>query len=220
MAKSKAAMARAEEAAKLQREGRAGKTAAEARRTATVTVESPYGHAGGETVTVASDTVAWLAARGMIDDRQRAAAERYRQAHETVHAGMACILGRDGNGGARADGLSERRLDAARDLNQAALALGPLSKVVRGVVAEGRSISDVAMELHGGAGKLERGAVSHMLRLALKALADVWDRPVAPRWAAGWQDDAAGPATDEGVAPGLSEILRVARSTLRRVYLA
>ena len=219
MAKSKAAMARARDAEARARAGLAGKTAAETRRTATVEIESPYGE-GSDRVTIVSDTVAWLAARGMIDDRQKAAAERYRRAHETVHAGMACILAKDVVDGPRRDGVSERRLEAGRVLNDASALLGPLGRVVQAVVGEGRSLDEIAAELHGTVGRGERTATSHMLRLGLRTLADAWDCEDRPQAIRSSYAEAARPSIGDATEAGLRELMRVAHGTLRRVYLA
>lgn len=171
MAKSKAKQAKDEA-------GRTSRTAAEARRTASVQVENPYGNGGCDRVTVVSDTVAWLAARGMIDVRQQAAAERYRRAHETVHGGLSCILGKDVVGGPRGDGVSERRLEAGGVLRDAHALLGPIARVVQAIVGEGRSIEDVALQMHAAAGRGERAAVSLNLRMGLQTLADAWEGPI------------------------------------------
>ncbi|RAH99206.1 hypothetical protein DLJ53_21925 [Acuticoccus sediminis] len=213
MAKSKVRKAR--EAA-----GAAGKTAAEARRTTTAQVENPYGNGGVDRVTVVSDTVAWLAARGMIDARQQAAAATYRRAYDVAHADLACLLGKDTIDGRRGDGVTASRLDAGRVLREADAVLGPVSRVVRSVIGEGRTVEEAAAEIHGSSGRAQRTAVSYMLRLGLEALADAWERPVRRVGIVSSHSDDYRPMADADGDRALDHLMRVAHCTLRRVYLA
>ncbi|WP_226578832.1 hypothetical protein [Acuticoccus sediminis] len=213
MAKSKVRKAR--EAA-----GAAGKTAAETRRTTTAQVENPYGNGAVDRVTVVSDTVAWLAARGMIDARQQEAAARYRRAYDVAHGDLACLLGKDSVDGRRSDGVTASRLDAGRVLREADAMLGPVGRVVRLVVGDGRSIQEAAAEICGSAGKLQRTGVSQMLHLGLRTLADAWERPVRPVGIVSSHAEDYRPVAGDAADLALDNLMRVAHCTLRRVYLA
>jgi len=141
-------------------------------------VASPYGN-GVDLVACVPETVAILHGKGKLDDRQAAAAERYRLAVEAVSASLSAAVGThrvdtSGHGG----GFTDKRLQAARDLATARTILGMHEWVVRRVVAEGGTLARVASRLPGGDCRATRSAASLMLATSLELLADVWE-PVA-----------------------------------------
>lgn len=154
--------------AKKRRGAPAPRTAAQRRSVRMTVVDSPY--QGIEKVQRVVDTVSALKSRRLISERQVRAAERYGAAFNIVATASSGEIG-VGGGGVRTT-LSELKLVAAQDINDADRVLGLRdAALMRRVVGEGHSIVDVCGT---GATEAEQRHVGRRFREALETLADHW----------------------------------------------
>lgn len=200
--------------------GLGGRTAAEARRVTGARVENPYGN-GIDGVVVVADTVALLAGRGKLTPVQQAAAKRYRVAAERAGSLGDCVLAKDGGAAGLRSGVSEARLAAAADLNDAFKALGPLHWVIHAVCVDGWTLSEVAGRVGGmpGAeiGRDERAGAGALLRAGLDTLVQKWFPPTGGNMHSVRADDARGQFFSDGQTSSISAGVSV-HCTVHRVF--
>jgi soluble cytochrome b562 len=141
--------------------------------------ENPYGN-GFDRVGRVVDTISAMTRRGQLSERQARAAQRYRDAFDTITASLRGTLGKDGVMAGNGTGKTPSRpeMEAAADLNAAADLLGVLMRVIlEEVVGIGRTIEDTASVLcaHGRrANRADRDFIGRSLREALDIMADKW----------------------------------------------
>ncbi|XEN30469.1 hypothetical protein M728_001066 [Ensifer sp. WSM1721] len=114
-----------------------------------------------------------MASRGVLDAAQVAAADRFRALFEAMGGKGAGAIdyGREHvDGGKRRDPITERQMNAGRELARCRDLLGArLYGLVSAVAGEGRSLYEVV-----GKGKRERLTAADMLRMGLDDLAGMW----------------------------------------------
>ncbi|MHC2489372.1 hypothetical protein CN200_31680 [Sinorhizobium meliloti] len=148
------------------------------------TVANPYfsrAHPPGPTnprtipavVNVRESAVTTMASRGVLDSAQVAAADRFRKLFEAMGGKGAGAIdyGREHvDGGKRADPLTERQMNAGRELARCRDLLGArLYGLVCAVAGEGYALNEVA-----GKDKRARLVAADMLRMGLDDLAAMW----------------------------------------------
>lgn len=113
-----------------------------------------------------------LEARGTIDVRQARAGHHVRMLHErvTMGRGSASFLRERVDGGGRADGFTDGRAAAARQLGKMADEIGPAPfRLLIAVCGDGRSLTDLTREAARRKGAI-REELRHALDLAAKFL--------------------------------------------------
>lgn len=146
-------------------------------RTEPAKVYSPW-DTGLDTTQRVIDTIAAMHARKQITDREFQAATWYRTAYE-INAGAGVRSTLDNSlmvtmtPGPRSP--TERTLNAAEKLNEAARLLGPRdNRVVELIVGMGLSVDQAARKVYPRASRSDREAVGRKLREGLETLADAW----------------------------------------------
>lgn len=124
-------------------------------------------------INVRESAIVTMATRGVLDAAQVAAADRFRRLWETLGGKGAGAVdpGREPvDGGAARDPITERQVNAGKELARCRTLLGArLYRLVSAVAGEGRALQEIA-----GPNKRVRLVAADMLRMGLDDLAEMW----------------------------------------------
>nr|WP_106795308.1 hypothetical protein [Rhizobium sp. H4] len=123
-------------------------------------------------INVRESAITTMAARGVLDAAQVAAADRFRRLWESMGGKVASAIdyGREHvDGGKAPDPITEREVNAGKELARCRALLGVrLYGLVSAVAGEGFALTEIFE------GKRERLTAADMLRMGLDDLAELW----------------------------------------------
>lgn len=156
-------------------------------RVAIAVVSDPYSEVGEQIAVIRSvrdDPLADMHSRGVIDDAMFWAGRKWQKLHECSEIGPIGAVDptREAvDGGKPRDPITDRQIDAFRELNLAHRELGMIGeRLVKDILGQGLTIGQVA-DKWGRTSQREQNYLSRRFRESLETLGEIWGLVGTPR---------------------------------------